>query len=400
VTEAAATPRRSQAIDVARALAIIGVVANHSIDGMLNAGLIPADHPLETVNAALYLFRMPALAFLLGLFVPRAVTKRGVAGYLRERATLFLYLYLVWFVLQSIAESATSGLKNTPRDADAVWTVWITFAHLWFLPFLIVTSLALALLQPWRDPVRRLVAGVALLAVSLLTWGWNSTVFGLTGLSLLVFAAAGSVVGLPRLARWMQRSVWGWTAIGVVASGVFALFFRELDVVPSTVPSDVGLADRALSLCAAATGTVALLAVAVLLARLAGVAPLLASIGRRTLPIYLAHVIVVAGVRVVVMRAGLEEPWLIAAVAVPLGVAIPLAAASVAERRPWAAWVFDLPAPLKRSTRAPVAAAAESGAVTPNVAAPVSHRAGPRHRSSTAHLHRMNTARTTESNTR
>jgi fucose 4-O-acetylase-like acetyltransferase len=396
VTEPAATLRRSQAIDVARALAIIGVVANHSIDGMLNAGLIPADHPLETVNAALYLFRMPALAFLLGLFVPRAVTKRGVPGYLRERATLMLYLYLVWFVLQSIAESATSGLKNTPRDTSALWTVWITFAHLWFLPFLIVTSLVLALLQPWRDPVRRLVGGVALLVVSLLTWGWNSPVFGLTGLSLLVFAAAGSMIGLPRLARWLQLSGVGWAATGVLASGVLALLFQA-DVVPATVTSDVGLGDRVLSLCAAVAGTIALLAVAVLLARVGRVAPLLASIGRRTLPIYLAHVIVVAGIRVVVTRAGLEEPWLIAAVAVPLGVALPLAAASFAEGRPWAAWVFDLPGPLKRSTRAPGAPAAAPGAVTPNVAAPIADTAAPAHRSSTAHLHRMNTARTAES---
>ncbi len=376
MTEAAAPPRRSQAIDVARALAIVGVVANHSIDGLLGAGLIPADHPLETVNAALYLFRMPALAFLLGLFIPRAVTKRGVPGYLRERATLMLYLYLIWFVLQGAAETATSGLKNTPRDADSLWTVWITFAHLWFLPFLIVTSLVLALLQPWRDPVRRTVTGVALLAVTFLTWGWNSNVFGLTGLSLLVFAAAGSMVGLPRMAGWLHRSVVGWAVAGVAASVALALLLR-LDVVPATVPSDVGLVDRALSLVAAVAGTLALLAVAVLLSRVAGVRPLLAAIGRKTLPIYLAHVIVVAGVRVVLTRIGVEEPWLIVAVAVPLGVGIPLAAASFAEGRPWANWVFDLPAALKPARPVAADAPARPDASTPGTDATAADRVRP-----------------------
>ena len=350
MTEAPAISRRSQAIDVARAVAIVGVVANHSIDGMLNAGLIPADHPLEAVNAALYLFRMPALAFLLGLFVPRAVTKRGVAGYLRERITLMLYLYLVWFVLQGVAETVTSGLKNMPRETSALWTVWITFAHLWFLPFLIVTSLVLALLQPWRGTPRRLVVGLGLLAVSLLTWGWNSAVFGLTGLSLLAFAAAGSIVGLPRLARWLESSVLAWAAAGVAGSA-FVAFSLQLDVVPATLPVEAGPAARALSLCAAVAGTIALLAVAVLLSRVPGVARLLAVIGRKTLPIYLAHVIVVAGVRVLLLRIGVDDPWVVVAVALPLGVGLPFAAASFAAGRSWAAWLFDLPAPLERTTR-------------------------------------------------
>jgi fucose 4-O-acetylase-like acetyltransferase len=389
VTEAPARPRRSQAIDVARALAIIGVAANHSIDGLLGAGLIPADHPLETVNAALYLFRMPALAFLLGLFIPRAVTKRGVPGYLRERITLMLYLYLIWFALQSVAELATSGLKNTPRDAGSFWTVWITFAHLWFLPFLIVTSLVLALSQPWRSPLRRLLVGVVLVAVSFLTWGENSNVFGLTGLSLLAFAAAGSMIGLPRLAAWLHRSVWGWAAVGVVASVALALLL-QLDLAPATVPAEVGLAETALSLLAAMAGTLALLAVAVLLARVPGVRALLAAIGRRTLPIYLAHVIVVAGVRVAMARAGIEEPWLIVAVAVPLGVGLPLAAASFAEGRPWANWVFDLPAVLKRTTQLPPPGT--------DAEVPAGNITAPQPRVVRAGAHRVGTTRTADSN--
>lgn len=346
MTETPVRPQRVHAIDVARAVAIIGVAANHSIDGMLNAGLIPPDHALETVNSALYLFRMPALAFLLGLFVPRAVTKRGRLGYMRERISLMLYLYLLWYALQSAAEAATSGLKNMPRDTGSIWSVWITFAHLWFLPFLIVTSVLLAVSQPWVSRSRGLVVGGALLGVSLVTWGWNPDVFGLTGLSLLVFAAAGSIVGLPRLGALMQRSVWGWTAVGALGLAALVLI-DQLDVVPGTVPASASLAQSVLSLCAAVAGTVALLAVSVLLSHVTPLRGLLAAIGRRTLPIYLAHVIVVAGVRVVLLALGIDEPYVIAAIAIPLGVAIPFAAAVFAEPRPWANWVFDLPRPWK-----------------------------------------------------
>lgn len=347
MTETPVRPQRVHAIDVARAVAIIGVAANHSIDGMLNAGLIPPDHALETVNSALYLFRMPALAFLLGLFVPRAVTKRGRLGYMRERISLMLYLYLLWYALQSAAEAATSGLKNMPRDTGSIWSVWITFAHLWFLPFLIVTSVLLAVSQPWVSRSRGLVVGGALLGVSLVTWGWNPDVFGLTGLSLLVFAAAGSIVGLPRLGALMQRSVWGWTAVGALGLAALVLI-DQLDVVPGTVPASASLAQSVLSLCAAVAGTVALLAVSVLLSHVTPLRGLLAAIGRRTLPIYLAHVIVVAGVRVVLLALGVDEPFVIVAIAVPLGVAVPFVAAVFAEPRPWANWVFDLPRPWKR----------------------------------------------------
>lgn len=350
MTEAPTRPQRVAAIDVARAVAIIGVAANHSIDGMLNAGLIGADHTLAAVNSALYLFRMPALAFLLGLFVPRAVTRRGAAGYVRERAALMLYLYLLWYLVQSLAELATNEVKNVPREPGATWRVWEPFAHLWFLPFLIVTSVVLAVLRPWQSPARRLLGGGGLALASLLTWGWNPTLFGLTGLSLLAFAAAGAMVGLARLGAWMQGPVWAWTAVGLLGAASLGLLLQA-DVVPSTLPAEVGLPERALSLGAAVAGTVALLAVSVLLARVPPLRGLLAAIGRRTLPVYLAHVLVVAGVRIVLVQLGVDQPYVIALVAVAAGVGIPFAVATLTAGRPWANWLFDLPPALRRRTR-------------------------------------------------
>jgi fucose 4-O-acetylase-like acetyltransferase len=343
----AAAPRRVEAIDVARAAAIIGVVANHSIDGMFTAGVVPPGHALDSVNSALYIFRMPALAFLLGLFVPRAVAKRGRVGYVVERASLMLYLYLLWFILQNLAETATNGLKNTPRSTEDLWAVWQPFAHLWFLPFLVVTAVTLALLEPWRGTVRRVCAGGGLLAVALLTWGWNPDFFGLTGLSLIVFAAAGSMVGLPRLGRLMQRSLLRWWVTGAAATAVFLLLLGP-DLVPSTLPVQADAGQRILSLTAAATGTVVLLALSVVVSRIPAFRTLLAAVGRRTLPIYLAHVIIVAGVRVALVEAGSDDPVLILTAALVMGVALPIGAAVLAERWWWAAWIFDLPAPLKR----------------------------------------------------
>lgn len=111
---------------------------NHSIDGVLDTGLLASTSALAQVNAALYIFRMPALAFLLGLFIPRSLAKRGTHRYLADRVGLVLYLYLLWFFIQGSAEILTSGVKNNPRDPASLLRVWDTFAHLWFLPFLAV----------------------------------------------------------------------------------------------------------------------------------------------------------------------------------------------------------------------------------------------------------------------
>ncbi|MGY1749239.1 acyltransferase family protein [Modestobacter sp. SYSU DS0511] len=346
------TPSRVRAIDVARAVAVVGVVVNHSIDGLVGAGLIGTGHPLDRLNAALYVFRMPALALLLGLFVPRSVAKRGIAGYVMHRGAVLVWLYLLWFALQSSVESLASDYKNLTRPWGAIVRVWEPFAHLWFLPFLLVASVVLAVLQPWRDRTRQLLAGGGLVLLGLLLWGWDRNVVGLTGLSLLAFAAVGSMLGLARLGAWMQRSAAGWTAAGIAAALVFLGLLR-FEPVPGTLPDDVGYGTRAVSMLAAAAGTVALLAVAVLLSRQVRVAAFLAAIGRRTLPVYLAHVVIVAGVRVALTGLGVDQPVLILAVAVVAGVGLPYAAAVLADGRPWVSWLFDLPAPLRRRLPAP-----------------------------------------------
>ncbi|MGY1856607.1 acyltransferase family protein [Modestobacter sp. SYSU DS0290] len=342
-----ATPSRVTAIDVARAVAVIGVVVNHSIDGMVGAGLIGDEHPLERLNAALYVFRMPALALLLGLFIPRSVAKRGVWGYVVHRGAVLLWLYLLWFALQSSIETLTSDYKNLARPWSAIVRVWEPFAHLWFLPFLLVASAVLAVLQPWRGRTRQVLAGGGLVLLGVLLWGWDRDVVGLTGLSLLAFAAVGSMLGLARLGAWMQRSAAGWAAVGVAAALLF-LALLQLEPVPGTLPEEVGLGVRAVSMLTAAVGTAALLAVAVLLSRIPPMAAFLSAVGRRTLPVYLAHVVIVAGVRVALDAAGVDQPVLILVVAVAAGVGLPYAVAVFADGRPWANWVFDLPEPLRR----------------------------------------------------
>lgn len=165
------------------------------------------------------------------------MNKRGARGYPVNRIALVGYLYLLWCVPQSSVEVLTSDLKNMPREPDQLFTFWQTFAHLRFLPFLVVASVVVVLARPWASSVRGIVVVGALLALSLVAWGSSPDIIGLRGLCDIVFVALGAVVGLRRMAALMQRSLWGWVAARAVAVVLLVLRVAyELPVTAGATP--------------------------------------------------------------------------------------------------------------------------------------------------------------------
>ena len=336
---------RVRAVDIARALAVIGVVFNHTVDGLVKAGIVSHGHPLYVVNTWLYVFRMPALALLLGLFIPRAVEKRGYWAYLAQRASLMIYLYLLWTILEGLTEVATSGVRNGSRSFGSLLAVWHPIAHLWFLPFLVAATALVAAARPWITRPVPVVASVVLIAYTVLAWGWNPNIVGVRGLSLVGFVVIGSAIGAGRMGRLMTAKVAYWLPVGGVSAAAFVLLL-PLSPVAATLSSDAPVWTRLVSVVAAALGTCVLLTVAVVLAKARSGVGWLADIGRKTLPIYLAHVICAAGARVALQHLGVGDPLVHGSVCLVVGVGLPLLAATVAPRL-HVAWLFDLPRVVK-----------------------------------------------------
>ncbi len=336
---------RVRAVDIARALAVIGVVFNHTVDGLVKAGIVSHAHPLYAVNACLYLFRMPALALLLGLFIPRAVEKRGYWAYLSQRAALMIYLYLLWTVLEGLTETATNGVRNGTRSFGSLLQVWHPIAHLWFLSFLVLATALVAAARPWILRPVPVLASVLLIAYTVLAWGWNPNIAGVRGLSLVGFVVVGSAIGAGRMGRLMTAKVGHWLPVGGVSAVAFVLLL-PLGPVAATLSSDTSIGTRLASVVAAALGTCVLLAVAVVLGTARAGVGWLADIGRKTLPIYLAHLICASGARVALQHVGVSEPLLYGSVCLVAGVGLPLLAVAVAPRL-HVAWLFDLPRFLK-----------------------------------------------------
>lgn len=316
---------RSVAIDTIRALAVIGVVFNHTIDGLLASGIINGHGPISDLNRALYMFRMPALAFVLGLFMGRATIKRGARGYIQEKVTFGVYIYVVWFFIQMAAEIATSSMKNSPRSVEDLIAIWSMPAHLWFMPFLAVAAIVIGLSQPWRTPIRAVITITALGLVSIITWGWNPAVFGLRGISLLVFTALGATIGSKRLGRFLNQKKTLWFISGLLSLVIFTLLFTPT-VVPGTVVSALpyDIFRNIHSLTTALLGVALLVSISVFISAIPILRHVLGFIGARTLEIYLAHVIIVAGTRIVLERIGMESTSGFIVIAMVLGLGLPL----------------------------------------------------------------------------
>ncbi|AXK46880.1 acyltransferase family protein [Brachybacterium saurashtrense] len=338
--------RRSAEIDIFRGIAVIGVVFSHTVDGLLSAGALPEGSALHQFNDWFYGFRMPAIALVLGLFLSYGAEKYGTATYIARRAVFAVYMYLLWYVIQMGAELATSPWKNTPVTLEDALRIWAPPAHLWFIPYIAVSAAVIALVAPWRRAPWLTLP--LLLAASTATWGWGPDLWGMRGLALVGFSAVGAVIGMRRMSTVLTTR-----AVPVVLVGAAALLlaipFFGMDLVAASVPASPEqlAAGRASwlppSVALSWLGQFILAGLAVALGAIPRVREAFALVGRSTLQIYLAHIIVIAGLRIVLMRLGVDSLAVLVPTLLVAGVVIPLLAERILRPTPLR-YVFEMPA--------------------------------------------------------
>lgn len=345
---------RSQEIDILRGIAVFGVVFNHTLGGLVGAGYFPSDSLAADINQWFYIFRMPTIAFVLGLFVARSVEKYSPRGYLKRRVKFALYIYLVWYLIQMGLEIVASRLTTTPVTLQQALSVWIMPSHLWFIPYIAVSTLILVLLRPWEPG--RWWASVLILLLSIALWGVNPDVFGLRGASLLIFSFIGATLTSKRLAFLYGEYRKFIFISGATALLVNVLIYAYLSENYLHAPTaNIQLSDKNLyaywqvvSFISAVLGVIFLIALAAFLALIKPVNTWLAFMGQRTLEIYLAHVAVISVMRIALGKFGLEIPSLIFLICLLSGILIPLILEKVSQNNKLRL-LFELPANKKTS---------------------------------------------------
>lgn len=128
-------------IDYARGIAIILVCYRHVFEGSKDAGIAVMDNTfLVYLNISLYSFRMPLFFIISGLFITRALQKKGVKQYITGRARSILYPYFLWGILQLTLQMFFTKYTNShptpaayldlfyqPRECAQFWYLYALF---------------------------------------------------------------------------------------------------------------------------------------------------------------------------------------------------------------------------------------------------------------------------------
>lgn len=331
---------RDRSVDVARALAIVAIVLGHVERGLTSALLMPFETAM-TLDRVLYLFHLSTFAYLSGLFVRRSVERDGPRQVMLRRTTLMVWLYLLWTVIQGATRVAASSVSNTAITVGDVLRIWVPEGQLWFLPWLIAVTGVAVITRPWRGGAAGgfVLAAAAVLAV--VVWGFEPGYAFTLGWALLLPFLIGCVVTQSRhtvLARNMVPVV----GAAVLGTGILLWIGLTTDATPPTSGGDMRTAETvAQGVLGCLAGTVAILAWAALLSR-SPAARVLSAVGRRSLEIFLAHIVVTAGTRIVLVKLEVTDVWVHVMAGTVLGLLVPIGFAVVAERLGWT-WLFGLP---------------------------------------------------------
>lgn len=301
---------RDQTIDIAKGIAIIAIVLGHVLRGLASAGLVDSASVIyEASDRAVYMVHLTVFAFLSGLFVARGVEKEGTVGYLQGRCGNFLYLYLVWQTVQVLVKLGMSSFVNTAPDLNALIEVWKPEGQMWFLPWLILATVLTVLVKPWGNTVSARLGMICVGAVSCVAWGYEGSYVGMQGIALLVFFVLGAFIRFDRLTLVLSGStVPGLCMVALVAGAVYISMLAWTPAIPPTVSTTWSISGVGFGFLASWAGLMSIVAISAVIGRLKVGFAWLVFVGRRSLEIFLAHIIVASGTRIVSELLGFDAP--------------------------------------------------------------------------------------------
>jgi fucose 4-O-acetylase-like acetyltransferase len=109
-------------IDYTRGICILLVCYRHCFDGLKEANLPVGDfHLLEILNVCFYSFRMPLFFIISGLFVSRSLQKKGLGEYIGGRFKIVFYPLIIWGSLQITLQLLLKNYVNgSPAPSDYI----------------------------------------------------------------------------------------------------------------------------------------------------------------------------------------------------------------------------------------------------------------------------------------
>ncbi|MEB0137599.1 MULTISPECIES: acyltransferase [unclassified Undibacterium] len=326
--------KRASWVDYAKGYGIVLVVYGHVSRGLFNAGLLLDAPRFTLIDSVIYSFHMPLFFFLSGLFFIPSFNKYGRPALLREKAGSIVYPYLVWSLLQGYIEVLLSRYTTAHVSSSEVLALlWQPRAQFWFLYVLFTLFGLMALLY------RRPGAAVLLPAAALLAWIAHlrlSFPFPLDFIATyLLFFWLGTEA--LRVQAWLQTHALAATLLCAAAFAALAYWLHGPLGLRYTSPS-------LLLLPLALSGIALVCSLAMLSTRAGRALHWLQLCGRYSMTIYLMHILVGSGVRIVLQKfCGIDNSALHLLLACVIACALPIGFYRFSQRHAALTYCFSLP---------------------------------------------------------
>lgn len=334
---------RVEWIDSLKGAGILLVVFGHALGGLIDAGFAANHGWLLSLFAAIYIFHMPLFFFLTGLFVTQRV-QQNPNRFRVQLVTDIAWPYFLWGGIQIVAINLAGTMVNHPSGPLALSFVKIFYtppSQFWFLYALFfLHGLSLLIGRGVGSPFYFLL----LLAVGSLAEQQHLPGIWQAIAQMAPYYGLGVLLGpiLLAQARFDREPMWLLSVpVAVIAAALTMAHAIDLGV-PGEWPAEAAAIAgdvRGLENFYAAIGIITAL---ICVARLAAPAAprWLIQCGKRTMPIFVLHILFIASTRIVVLKI---DPTMSVYVLLPIlcaaGVLIPLAAAAIADRLGVSRWV-------------------------------------------------------------
>lgn len=328
--------------------------------GLHSAGLIPDYSLFHAIDASLCTWQVPVFAFIAGLFVYRGMTREGPWPYAWSRIKLFIWLYVLWSLIQNLFKLLAGTLINNPISPPAVLQLWVPDGQLWFFGWIAIAMVLAAAIYPLVQTRWIAIPVVIIVAVSAAAWGLNGLYLGTQGLGLLIFFVAGLLVRGDRVIAWVQQMSLPVAVLIAVIGIAIAITGGATGI--ATPPKAYGELRTGLSIGLGFVTSFCGLAGIMAFSRLleyTGLRRPLAYVGSASMAIFVAHIVFASGTRVILSQVGIDSLSLMVLGGTLMGVLGPLVLQYIAPKVKMD-WLFALPTRPQRDKQMKLSVAASA----------------------------------------
>jgi fucose 4-O-acetylase-like acetyltransferase len=342
-------------IDYARGISIILVCYRHCFDGLKEAHLPVSDyHLLQVLNVCFYSFRMPLFFIVSGLFVSRSLLKKSLKDYTWGRFGIVFYPLIIWGSLQITIQLLLKNYVNgTPSPFDYINLIIYprnptNNQQFWYLNALFFVGAFYAFFKVvLRFTVwQQMILGLVLYTVAGYM-GYKGTNFYIFPdiFHFYIYFCMGDIISSFIFKKETTAIIL--SPLWLIISAVFCIIMQTIFTVINMGHADdnyINVHMPWLFLPISISGCALMIQIAQVLQK-RDILKWLRVIGYHSLYIYLMHLMLIAAVRIVLVRVfHIHFIPLIMFIAISLGVIIPVLVYNVCIRL-GAWWLFSLKKP-------------------------------------------------------